>query len=66
MNVAATAASILGAQMGQTQLDVGMAMLRMSAGASRSMADMLSNAAQGANSLANVAEGIGLNLNTSA
>jgi hypothetical protein len=66
MDPAAIAAALIGAQTGQQQLTLSTAMLRMNADAAKSVADMLDNAAQGGLSLANVANGIGLNLNIAA
>jgi len=66
MSPAAIATALLGSQMGQQQADFAMNMLRMKANAASSMAGMLANAVQNANSLANVAGGIGANLNISA
>ena len=66
MDVAAIATTLLGAQTGVQQADMAMSMLRMSKDASAAMADMLANAVQGGNSLANQAPGVGANLNISA
>ena len=67
MDPAAIAAALIGAQMGQQQVTLADTMLRINADASKAIANILDNAAQaGANSLANVASGIGANLNISA
>ena len=66
MDPAAIAAALIGAQMGQQQVTLADTMLRMNADASNGIAKILDNAAQaGASSLANVASGIGANLNIS-
>ena len=67
MDPAAIAAALIGAQMGQQQVAMGTAMLRINANASNAVAKMLDSAAQQSmNSLANVGSGIGANLNISA
>ena len=67
MDPAAIAAALIGAQMGQQQVAAATAMLRMNAAASNSVAKMLDGAAQQSmNSLANVASGVGTNLNIAA
>jgi hypothetical protein len=66
MDPAAIAAALMGAQMGQQQVTLADTMLRMNADASNAIAKILDSAAQaGVNSLANVASGIGANLNIS-
>ena len=54
--------AILGAQAGNTRLDMGVQLLRMNADSERAIVQMISAAAQSANSLANVAAGTGTNL----
>jgi hypothetical protein len=66
MDPAAIAAALIGAQTGQQQVTLATTMQRMNADAAKAVADMLDNAAQGGLSLANVANGIGINLNIAA
>jgi hypothetical protein len=63
MDAAAIAAALIGAQSGQQQVVAAEAMLRMTADISNSVAKMLDEAQQNVNSLANVASGVGTNLN---
>ena len=65
MDVAAIAAALMGAQLGQQQVVAAEAMLRMNADASNAVANMLDQAQQSVDSLANVASGVGTNLNIS-
>jgi len=65
MDVAAIAAALMGAQLGQQQVVAAEAMLRMNADASNAVAKMLDQAQQSVDSLANVASGVGTNLNIS-
>jgi hypothetical protein len=58
--------AILGAQAGNTRLDMGVQLLRMNADSERAIVQMISAAAQSANSLANVAAGTGTNLDITA
>ena len=58
--------AILGAQAANTRLDMGAEMLRMNADSERAIVQMISAAAQSANSLANVAAGTGTNLDITA
>jgi hypothetical protein len=58
--------AILGAQAGNTRLDMGVQLLRMNADSERAIVQMISAAAQSANSLANVAAGTGTNLDIAA
>jgi len=58
--------AILGAQAGNTRLDMGVQLLRMNADSERAIVQMISAAAQSANSLANVAAGTGANLDITA
>lgn len=56
---------VLGAQMAQTQTAVAAKMLKMNAQAGQAVAQLLDAAQQSASSLANVASGIGGNLDIS-
>jgi hypothetical protein len=58
--------AILGAQAGNTRLDMATEILRMNAESDRAIVQMVSAAAQNANSLASVAAGIGTNLDITA
>ena len=58
--------TILGAQAANTRLDMGVQLLRMNADSERAIVQMISAAAQSANSLANVAAGTGANLDITA
>ena len=58
--------AILGAQATNTRLDMGVQLLRMNADSERAIVQMISAAAQSANSLANVAAGTGTNLDITA
>ena len=58
--------ALLGAQAGNTRLDMGAQLLRMNADSERAIVQMISAAAQSANSLANVAAGTGTNLDITA
>ena len=58
--------ALLGAQAGNTRLDMGVQLLRMNADSERAIVQMISAAAQSANSLANVAAGTGTNLDIAA
>ena len=58
--------AILGAQAGNTRLDMGVQLLRMNADSERAIVQMISAAAQSANTLANVAAGTGANLDITA
>jgi len=58
--------AILGAQAGNTRLDMAVQLLRMNADSERAIVQMISAAAQSANSLANVAAGTGTNLDITA
>jgi len=55
-----------GAQMGQVQMAMAAKMLRMNADAAASIAQVIDAAQQNMTSLANVAAGVGQNLNISA
>ncbi len=58
--------AILGAQTGMGQLALGLDMVRMNADSGKAIVQMLDAANQNAKSLANVAKGIGANLDISA
>ncbi len=58
--------AMLGAQAGMTQLAVANSMLKMNADNAASTVKLIDAAQQNLNSLANVAPGIGTNLNISA
>ena len=58
--------AILGAQAGNTRLDMGVQLVRMNADSERAIVQMIGAAAQNANSLANVAAGTGTNLDITA
>ena len=62
MDVAALASALAGAQLGQIQLAVAAKMLRMNADQASSIANLIDAAAENGNRLANVAAGIGSNL----
>jgi hypothetical protein len=65
MDASAIAAALTGAQAGQTQMAIAVQMMKMNADAAASIADMVDTAAQSANPLANLASGIGGNLDIS-
>jgi hypothetical protein len=58
--------AMLGAQAGLTQLAVANSMLKMNSDNAASVVKLIDSAQQNMNSLANVAAGIGTNLNISA
>jgi hypothetical protein len=66
MEVAAVAQAMVGAQQADTQMSLAAKMLKMNADAAGAVADMLDKAQQNLQSLANVAEGVGQNVNISA
>jgi hypothetical protein len=66
MDVTALATALTGAQSAQTQIALAAKIMKMNAQAEASMAAMIEAAQQNAASLANVADGIGTNLNLSA
>ena len=66
MDPASLAAAIIGAQTGMMQLAVAARLTRMNADNSASIVKLIDSAQQNANSLANVAAGIGTGLNVSA
>jgi len=63
MDVASIAAAFIAAQAGQVQTAVAAKMMKMNADASADVAKLLDAAGQNMKSLANVANGIGGNLN---
>jgi hypothetical protein len=66
MDPAAIAAALIGAQASQQQLNATTAMERVSLQAANSVVNLLQTAQSGPSSLANVGNGIGLNLNIAA
>ena len=58
--------AIVGAQAGNTRLEMGAQLLRMNADSERAIVQMISAAAQSVNSLANVAAGTGANVDITA
>lgn len=66
MDIASIAAALVGAQAAQLQTAAAAKMLRMNADASADVAKLLEAAQQNFNSLANVAGGIGGNLDIAA
>ncbi len=66
MDPASLAAAMVGAQMSDVQMAIAAKMLRMNADAAASIVQVLDTAQQNIASLANVAAGIGQNLNISA
>jgi hypothetical protein len=66
MDPASLAAAMVGAQMSDVQMAIAAKMLRMNADAAASIVQVLDAAQQNIASLANVAAGIGQNLNISA
>jgi hypothetical protein len=58
--------ALLGAQASNTQLNLATDLMRMNAQSDRSVVQLLDAGAQNAQSLANVATGIGTNLNIAA
>lgn len=65
MDVTALASAMTGAQNAQTQYGVAAKMLKMNAQADASIAALIEAAQQNANQLANVASGVGGNLDIS-
>jgi len=65
MDPTSLATAMMGAQMGQAQLAVAAMMMRMNADAAGSIVQVINAAQQNMNSLANVAAGVGQNLNIS-
>ena len=66
MNVASIAAAFIASQAGQVQTAVAAKMLKMNADASAGVAQLLDAASQNFNRLANVANGVGGNLDITA
>jgi len=66
MDPASLAAAFVGAQTGQLQMAVAAKMMKMNADQAASMAQLLEAATENITSLANVASGIGQNLNVTA
>ena len=66
MDVASIAAAMAGAQMSQVQTSLGAEMLRMNAQNAASIVEVIKDSQQNLQSLANVGEGVGRNLNISA
>jgi len=58
--------ALLGAQAGATRLDLTLDFVRMNADSGQAIAQMVAAAAQNATSVANVAAGIGTNLDVTA
>jgi hypothetical protein len=66
MDVSTIASALVGAQTGQLQIAIAARILQMSAKADASVLELLQSGQQSSNSLANVATGIGGNLDISA
>ena len=66
MDPASLAAAFVGAQTGQLQMAVAAKMMKMNADQAASIAQLLEAATENITSLANVASGIGQNLNVTA
>ncbi len=58
--------AVLGAQAGNARVDLAAKFMRMNADSSQAIAQMVEAAAQNTSSLANVAAGVGTNLDVSA
>jgi hypothetical protein len=65
MDVAALAAALVGARMGQVQMEAAARMMRMNAQSAASIVQVIEAAQQNIDRLANVADGIGVNLDIS-
>jgi hypothetical protein len=65
MDPASLAAALVGAQMSNVQMAMSAKMLRMNADSAASVAQMIDSAQQNVTNLANVAAGIGQNLDIS-
>jgi hypothetical protein len=65
MSVSGVAQAMVGAQASDTQMSLAAIMLKMNASAAGAVADALDKAAQNLDSLANVAPGVGQNVNIS-
>jgi hypothetical protein len=66
MEVTSVAQAMVGAQQADTQMSLAAKMLKMKADAAGAVADLLDKAQQNLQSLANVAAGVGQNVNISA
>ena len=66
MDPAAIASAMVGAQAGQQQAQLAAAMMRMNADQAAAIVKVVEDAAQNLSSLANVASGIGQNVNITA
>jgi hypothetical protein len=65
MDPASLAAALVGAHMSSVQMAMSAKMLRMNADSAASVAQMINSAQQNTSSLANVAAGVGQNLDIS-
>jgi len=63
---ASVISAVLGAQAGNARVDLAAKFMRMNADSSQAIAQMVEAAAQNTSSLANVAAGVGANLDVSA
>jgi hypothetical protein len=66
MDLGAVASALVGARVGQLQLAVAAKMLRMNAEAAQSAVKLIDSAQQNLDRLANVADGVGQNLDVTA
>jgi hypothetical protein len=65
MDVAALAAALVGARMGQVQMEAAARMMRMNAQSAASIVQVIEAAQQNIDRLANLADGVGTNLDLS-
>jgi hypothetical protein len=65
MDISTLATALIGAQVGQLQLAAAAKMIRMNAQAENSIAQLIDASQQNLNNLANVAAGIGTNIDIS-
>jgi hypothetical protein len=65
MDVAALAAALVGARMGQVQVEAAARMMRMNAQSAAAIVQVIEAAQENIDRLANVADGIGANLDIS-
>jgi hypothetical protein len=65
MSVSGVAQAMVGAQAADTQMSLAAIMLKMNASAASAVADVVEKAAQNLDNLANVAPGVGQNVNIS-
>lgn len=65
MDVAALAAALVGARMGQVQMEAAARMMRMNAQSAASIVQVIEAAQQNIDRLANLADGVGTNLDIS-